>query len=79
MNREDFSFVFVRNVVNLELFNDEKIVLDILRDNPNSTAVKIAELINRNSRTIQRITNQLKNKKMIERIGGTRGYRKVIK
>ena len=71
MNREDFSFVFVRNVVNgvvndvvnLELSNDEKIVLDILRDNPNSTAVKIAELINRNSRTIQRITNQLKNKK----------------
>ena len=78
MNREDFSFVFVRNVVNdvvnLELSNDEKIVLDILRDNPNSTAVKIAELINRNSRTIQRITNQLKNKKMIEHIGGTRGY-----
>ena len=54
-------------------------VLNLLKDNPDLTAVKIAELINRNSRTIQRITNELKNKKMIERIARTRGYWKVIK
>ena len=87
LNREGFSFIFVRDVVNdvindvvnIKLSDDEKMVLNLLKDNPNLTAVKIAELINKNSRTIQRITNELKNKKMIERIGGTRGYWKVIK
>ena len=62
----------------MKLSDDEKLVLNLLKDNPNLTAVKLAELINRNSRTIQRITNELKIKK-IERIGGTRGYWKVIK
>lgn len=47
----------------MKLSDDEKLVLNLLKDNPNLTAVKLAELINRNSRTIQRITNELKIKK----------------
>lgn len=86
LSREGFSFVFVRNVVNgvvndvvnIVLSKDEELVLRLLRENPNLTASKIAELINKNSRTIQRITNELKEKNLIERIGGTRGYWKVI-
>lgn len=86
LSREGFSFIFIRNVVNAvvnvvvnqKLTKDEELVLNLLKENPNLTAVKIGELINRNYRTIQRITNELKNKKIIERIGGTRGYWKVI-
>lgn len=82
LSREGFSFIFIRNVVNgvanKELSKDEELVLRLLKENPNLTASKIAELINKNSRTIQRITNELKNKNLIERIGGTRGYWKVI-
>ena len=86
LSREGFSFIFIRNgvngvvnaVANKEMSKDEQLVLRLLKENPNLTASKIAELINKNSRTIQRITNELKNKNLIERIGGTRGYWKVI-
>ena len=86
LSREGFSFIFIRDVVNgvvndvanKEMSKDEQLVLRLLKENPNLTASKIAELINKNSRTIQRITNELKNKNLIERIGGTRGYWKVI-
>ena len=85
LSREGFSFIFIRNVVNgvvndvvkHELSMDEELVLKLLKETPNLTALKIAELINKNSRTIQRITNELKNKKLIESVGGTRGYWKV--
>jgi ATP-dependent DNA helicase RecG len=86
LSREGFSFIFIRDVVNgvvndvtnKEMSKDEQLVLRLLKENPNLTASKIAELINKNSRTIQRITNELKNKNLIERVGGTRGYWKVI-
>lgn len=86
LSREVFSFIFIRNVVNgvvndvvnEDLSKDEQLVLRLLKENPNLTASKIAELINKNSRTIQRITCELKNKNLIERIGGIRGYWKVI-
>lgn len=86
LSREGFSFIFIRNVVNgvvndvvnINLSKNEELVLRLLRENPNLTASRITELINKNSRTVQRITNDLKEKNLIERIGGTRGYWKVI-
>ena len=71
LSREGFSFIFIRSVVNgvvndvanKEMSKDEQLVLRLLKENPNLTASKIAELINKNSRTIKRITNELKNKK----------------
>ncbi len=87
INREGFTFIFKRNVVNsvannvinIKLSNDEKIVVEILKNNPNYTAAKLATLINKNSRSVQRILSNLKNKNIIERVGGTRGYWKVVK
>ena len=76
LSREVFYFIFIRSVVNgvvndvanKEMSKDEQLVLRLLKENPNLTASKIAEVINKNSRTIQRITNELKNKKIIEQI-----------
>lgn len=86
INREGFTFIFKRNVVNSvvnsdvnnELTNDERMIVDILKNNPNYTAAKLAILINKNSRSVQRILSELKRKEIIERVGGTRGYWKGI-
>ncbi len=82
INREGFTFIFKRNVVNSvvnnELTNDERMIVEILKNNPNYTAAKLATLINKNSRSVQRILSELKRKEIIERVGGTRGYWKVI-
>ena len=65
-SRKWFSFIFIRNVVNdvvnINLSKNEELVLRLLRENPNLTASNIAELINKNSRTVQIITNDLKEK-----------------
>ncbi len=82
INREGFTFIFKRNVINSvvknELTNDERMIVDILKNNPNYTAAKLATLINKNSRSVQRILSELKRKGIIERVGGTRGYWNVI-
>ena len=41
------------------------------------TANRIAEIINKNHRTGQHIISGLKTKVFLERIGGTKGYRKI--
>lgn len=69
----------VNNVANQELTESEKCVLDFLKEEPYISAASIAEKIGKSHRTIQRIINSLKSKGAIERIGGTKGYWKVIK
>ncbi len=85
ISREGFTFIFNRNVVNhvvenvvnkndIILSEEENLVLTIIKENPRITAVKIAENINKSSRSIQRIIRELKDKGVLERIGGTKGY-----
>ena len=52
-------------------------VINIIKDNPNYSSETIRKLINKSSRSVQRILAGLKKKEFIERIGGTRGYWKV--
>ena len=52
-------------------------VINIIKDNPNYPSETISKLINKSSRSVQRILAVLKKKEFIERIGGTRGYWKV--
>ena len=54
-------------------------VINILKANPNYSSEVISKMINRSSRSVQRILAKLKKKGIIERIGGTRGYWKVNK
>ncbi|MGM9880946.1 MAG: ATP-binding protein [Bacilli bacterium] len=83
--REGFTFIFKRNVVNsvinsvvnANLSVDEEMVINIIKANPNYSSETISKLINKSSRSVQRIIAELKKKGIIERIGGTRGYWKV--
>ena len=62
-----------------EISEDETIVLKILETNPMTTIHDLKEKINKSERSVQRILNRLKENGRIERIGGTRGFWKVIK
>jgi len=88
MNREGFMFIVQRNVVNpvvenvvnkdeVLLSDDEKLVLTLIKENNRITANRIAEIINKSPRTVQRIISGLKTKGFLERIGGTKGYWKI--
>lgn len=83
---EYFSFIFFREdrnvvtnvVTNVVLNENEKIVLDLLKNDNYLTALKISELTNKSSRNIQRILDSLKNKGLIERSGSNKnGFWKV--
>ncbi len=52
-------------------------LLDIVTINPKSTQADLAEKLGISKRTIQRLTDTLKNQGKLERIDGTRGYWKV--
>ena len=90
--KDGFSFIFKReNGANLggndgncggnsseEISKDERLILQILADNPTATIQSLTEKINKSERTVQRILSNLKKKNRIERVGGTRGFWKVI-
>lgn len=83
--RDGFTFVFKRNVinnvinnvVNNKLTEDEQLVFNLLKKNCKLTSKVLSENINKSERTVQRILKSLKDKKIIERIGDTKGYWKV--
>ena len=85
INREGFTFIFKRNVVNnvvnsvvnKELSSEGRLVLGIIKKDPSTSAKKIGEIINKSERSIQRILSDLKQKRIIERIGNTKGYWKI--
>lgn len=80
---EYFNFIFYREdrnvvtnvVTNVVLNDNEKHILELLRNDNFLTASKISEMINQSSRNIQRIMDSLRNKGLIERIGSNKsGY-----
>ncbi len=87
ISREGFSFIFKRNVVNnvvnpvvnSKLSESEVIIMRLIVEDSYITAAKLAEKINMSERNVQRVLSTLKSKQAIERIGGTRGYWKVLR
>ncbi len=87
ISREGFAFIFKRNVVNVvvnPIVNDclsetEKLLIKLIRAEPYISAAKLSEKINMSIRNVQRHLSALKDKQVIERIGGTRGYWKVLR
>ena len=87
ISQEGFTFIFKRHVVN-DVVNDvvngtitdvEKIIIELIKNDPYISAEKIGIKINKSSRTIQRSLARLKEIGVINRVGGTKGYWKVIK
>ena len=57
----------------------EKIIIELIKNEPYISAEKIGIKIDKSSRTIQRSLARLKEIGVINRVGGTKGYWKVIK
>ena len=80
-SQEGFTFIFkrhvvnsvVNSVVNRSLTNEEKMIVEIIKDNPYISAEKIGEKLNRSSRSIQRIIAKLRDDGFLKRIGVTKG------
>ena len=75
-----FGFSFIRNNTNKFIDDEllskhEKIILDAIGENIRITRLELSQKIDRSERTVQRITNSLVEKGLIERIGNNRfGY-----
>ena len=54
-------------------------LLDIVEKDPHITQNKLSEDLDTSRRTVQRVMDELKSQGSLERIGGTRGYWKVIR
>lgn len=84
--REGFEFIFerkpllaMRETSISSLTIDEEAILNLLKKDPTLSTKKMSTLLDRSERTIQRITNSLKEKGLIERIGKTKGgYWRII-
>ena len=85
ISREGFTFSFKRTVVNPvvnpvvneALTNEEKLVIDMISKDASFSAKKMAILLNKSDRTVQRLLSKLKEKGVLERIGSTKGYWKI--
>ena len=56
----------------------EKNVYNLIKQNPKITIQEIADSVNKLKRTINNVINILKENDLIERIGKTKGYWKII-
>lgn len=61
-----------------ELTERQREILDIITKNNKISYKAISEILNINESAVTKHISNLKNKKIIERIGGTRGYWKVL-
>ena len=57
----------------------QKEILDILNNNPNITRNQLSQKLQINKSATFKHLDSLKKKGLIERIGGTRGYWKILK
>ena len=85
LNREGFTFVFKRTVVNPVvnpvvnklLTDEEKLVIDMISKDASLSAKKMSFVLNKSDRSVQRLLKNLKEKGVLERIGSTKGYWKI--
>lgn len=83
MRKEGFTFIFKRNNSNIKpnkapLDKEERIIIDLVKDDPYMSANKISKILNKSPRSIQRVLAKLKQNGYIDHIGQTRGYWQVI-
>jgi len=81
MSNEGFAFIFYREyyLKMSNLTSDEQKVYDLVKENPKLTLEEIGDIIDKSSRTVQRIFNSLKERKLIERIDSNKsGSWKVL-
>ena len=82
---DGFTFIFKRNVVNgvvnnvanRPLTSEERIIIELIKKDPYLSAEKLSKMLDKSSRSIQRILAKLRDDGFIKRIGLTRGYWKV--
>ena len=82
---DGFTFIFRRNVVNgvvnnvanRPLTSEERIIIELIKKDPYLSAEKLSKMLDKSSRSIQRILAKLRDDGFIKRIGLTRGYWKV--
>lgn len=83
MLRDGFSFEFARKAQKEEgkqpnpLGEKESSVLEILKTDPSITAEEIAALSGKSQSTVMRMLRKLREKGLIDRVGGTKGYWKL--
>lgn len=83
---DGFTFIFMRNgvnsvvnsVVNRPLTSEEKVIIELIKNDPYLSADKLSKILNKSSRSIQRSLAKLRNDGFIKRIGLTKGYWEVI-
>lgn len=66
------------NNTEVNITENERLILSLIQENPSYSTNIMHEKIGKSVRTVQRILSDMKNKGLIERIGGTRGYWKVL-
>jgi len=69
VNGEKFLVKEENVPVKIDINTMEKVVLDLLKTNPKITYEQIAEIINKNRKTVQRTINSLKKRGIISRVG----------
>ncbi|MBP5427177.1 MAG: putative DNA binding domain-containing protein [Clostridiales bacterium] len=76
--QEGFTFIFRRFDINKSqkrvLSDEEKRIIELLKENPYMSAESLSDMFNKSPRSIQRILASLKADGFIERVGYTKGY-----
>ena len=76
--QEGFTFIFRRFDINKSqkrvLSDEEKRIIELLKENPYISAESLSDMFNKSPRSIQRILASLKADGFIERVGYTKGY-----
>lgn len=68
----------VGNKVGNDLTDNQKQIVKSMKDNPKISAKKLSEIVGISTRKIEENISKLKEMNLIDRIGGTRGYWKVL-
>jgi ATP-dependent DNA helicase RecG len=68
----------VGNKVGNNLSDNQKLIVQSMRENPKISAQKLSDIVDISVRKIEENISKLKEMKMIDRAGGTRGYWEVV-
>lgn len=63
-NREGFTFIFNRSLVNDKLTEDEKKMLNVLKNNLKMSVFSMAQIISMSEKTMQKSLKSLKEKRI---------------
>ncbi len=69
----------VGSKVGNNLTNNQILIIENMKENPKISAKKLSDIVGISTRKIEENIAKLKKMKLIERVGGTRGYWKILK